>query len=250
MTQTNFSGPVQSAGGFKVGSTTVIDSNGKLVESAGIEIADGDTFKDTNGNEALEFTVTASAVNHLGVVNSATGNNPILRAEGEADTGVTIDNSEGEEIVIFDSVATSVNEFTMSSAATGNAPTLAATGDDTNIDVKLSPKGSGAVDTAGATVHSEITSSSGAGAVGITGSIHEITTTGTGDALTLANGTAGQKLTVIYVAEGAGADTAVLTPTTLAGGTTITFNALGDSADLTYSATGGWYMHGGTAAIA
>lgn len=102
----------------------------------------------------------------------------------------------------------------------------------------------------GNVVFSGITASTGAGAVPVTGSIHEITTTGTGDALTLANGTAGQKLTLLYVAEGAGGDTAVLTPTTLAGGTTITFNTLGDSADLTYSSTGGWYMHGGTAVIA
>lgn len=116
-------------------SVTVITGEGKLVESAGIEIANGDTFDDTNGNEALEFTVTASAVNHLGVVNSATGNNPILRAEGEADTGITFDNSEGEEILILDSVATSVNEVTIRSAATGNKPIIAATGEaDTGLE--------------------------------------------------------------------------------------------------------------------
>ena len=102
----------------------------------------------------------------------------------------------------------------------------------------------------GTVINSGITTSSGAAAVPVTGRLHAITTTGTGDALTLANGTDGQQLTLIYVAEGAGGDTAVLTPTTLAGGTTITFNALGDSADLTYYSTGGWYMHGGTAAIA
>ena len=111
-------------------------------------------------------------------------------------------------------------------------------------DFEMGAGGSGKVIATG------ITASSGAAAVAVTGRIHEVTTTGTGDALTLADGTAGQQLTVIYVAEGAGGDTAVLTPTTLAGGTTITFNALGDSADLTYSATGGWYMHGGTAVVA
>ena len=97
-----------------------------------------------------------------------------------------------------------------------------------------------------------ITATTGAGAVAVTGVIHEVTTSGAGDALTLADGTAGQRLHVIYVAEGGGADTAVLTPTTLAGGANITFNALGDSADLVYSATGGWYVLGlgGTAAVA
>ena len=102
----------------------------------------------------------------------------------------------------------------------------------------------------GTEIQTWITSTSGAWAVAITWRIHEVTTTGTWDALTLADWTAGQKLTIIYVAEWAGWDTAVLTPTTLAGWTTITFNALGDSADLTYSATWGWYMHGWTAAIA
>lgn len=87
------------------------------------------------------------------------------------------------------------------------------------------------------------TTSSGAGAVGITGSIHEITTTGTGDALTLADGQEGQRLTVIYVAEGAGTDTAVLTPTNFGSGTTITFSVIGQSARLIFT-NGKWYADG------
>lgn len=94
-----------------------------------------------------------------------------------------------------------------------------------------------------------VTSSSGPGAVALTGQIHEITTTGTGDALTLANGTAGQMLRIIYVAESAGSDTAVLTPTTLAGGSTITFNTLGDGVSLVYSTTGGWHVVGINGAV-
>ena len=84
------------------------------------------------------------------------------------------------------------------------------------------------------------TTSTGAGAVGITGSIHEITTTGTGDALTLANGAEGQRLSIIYVAEGAGTDTAVLTPTTFGSGSTITFSVVGQSAHLIFT-NGKWY---------
>lgn len=96
-----------------------------------------------------------------------------------------------------------------------------------------------------------ITTTSGPGVIAINGQIHEVTTTGAGDAMTLANGTAGQRLTIIYVAEGAGGDTAVITPVTFAGGATITLNALGDSCDLQYSSTGGWYVLGlgGTAAV-
>jgi hypothetical protein len=36
-----------------------------------------------------------------------------------------------------------VNELTIANAATGNAPEIAATGDDTDIDLKLTPKGAG-----------------------------------------------------------------------------------------------------------
>jgi len=94
------------------------------------------------------------------------------------------------------------------------------------------------------------TTSSGAAAVPITSSTHEITTSGIGDALTLVDGTAGQHLMLVYVAEGAGTDTAILTPTTLAGAsTTITFNAVGDSAHLIYTSVG-WAFLGGNAVVA
>ena len=87
-----------------------------------------------DGLECLEFTETGSAVNHVGIVNAATGNNPIIRAEGEADTGLTFDNEAGEEILILNSVASSVNEITIGSAATGNNPTISCTGEaDTGI---------------------------------------------------------------------------------------------------------------------
>jgi hypothetical protein len=94
------------------------------------------------------------------------------------------------------------------------------------------------------------TATSGPGAIAITGAIHEITTTGAGDAMTLADGAEGQHLYVVYVAEGAGGDTAVCTPTNLAGAnTTITFTDLGDSAHLLFTA-GNWYFLGGEATIA
>jgi hypothetical protein len=38
-----------------------------------------------------------------------------------------------------------VNELTLVNAATGNGPTLSATGDDTNIDINITPKGTGEV---------------------------------------------------------------------------------------------------------
>lgn len=101
------------------------------------------TVIDANGNELLEFTTTASAVNHIGVANAATGNNPKIICEGEADTGITFTNADDEEILILDSVASSVNELTIASAATANDPTISATGSDANIGINLQAKGTG-----------------------------------------------------------------------------------------------------------
>lgn len=90
---------------------------------------------------------------------------------------------------------------------------------------------------------------SGPGAVDVVSSITQFTSTGTGDALTLADGEEGQMKLVLYIAEAAGGDTGVLTPTNLAGGTTVTFNAVGDSAQLLFSG-GSWYFLGGAAVVA
>ena len=119
---------------------------------------------------------------------------------------------------------------------------------DGNIDAPITTTD---ITFSGTFIGTGVTATSGPGAVAVTGVIHEVTSTGTSDAMTLANGTAGQSLKILYVAEGAGGDTAIITPTTLAGGATITLNALGDSADIIYSATGGWYVLGlgGSAAV-
>jgi hypothetical protein len=83
---------------------------------------------------------------------------------------------------------------------------------------------------------------SGPGAVNITSLATAFTSTGTGDALTLADGAQGQLKTIIYVAEAAGADTGVLTPTNLGSATTITFNAVGDSVTLQFAGTDWWVV--------
>ena len=84
----------------------------------------------------------------------------------------------------------------------------------------------------------------GPGAVNLTDLITEVSTTGA-DALTLANGSAGQVKIITMVADGGDG---TLTPTTLAGGTTITFNDVGDGVVLVYSTTVGWVVVGNNGA--
>lgn len=76
---------------------------------------------------------------------------------------------------------------------------------------------------------------SGAGAVNTTTAVTSLTTTGSAQALTLANGTAGQFKTIVHTVDGG---SAVLTPTTKVGFTTITFTNVGESATLVYTAAG------------
>jgi hypothetical protein len=81
---------------------------------------------------------------------------------------------------------------------------------------------------------------SGAGAVNVTQPVTKFTSTATGNALTLADGVEGQIKTIVYVAEAAGADTGILTPTNLGAGTTITFNAVGDACVLQFLGSDWW----------
>ena len=75
---------------------------------------------------------------------------------------------------------------------------------------------------------------SGPGAINLTTLHTEITTTGA-DAYTLADGTLGQMKIISMAVDGGDA---TLTPTTLANGTTITFDAVNDSVTMIYGANG------------
>lgn len=83
-----------------------------------------------------------------------------------------------------------------------------------------------------------IAARSGAGAVPVTAATVRLTTTGA-NALTLANGTEGQLLTIIAVVV---AGTATLTPATRLGFSTIAFTAVGNAAVLQYFTTQGWMI--------
>ena len=76
---------------------------------------------------------------------------------------------------------------------------------------------------------------SGAGAVDITNAYTNLTTTGAAQALTLADGTLGEVKIITHAVDGG---SAVLTPTTKIGFTTITFTGVGESAMLVYTSAG------------
>lgn len=71
-----------------------------------------------------------------------------------------------------------------------------------------------------------------------------LTTTSTGNAFSLANGTNGQIKTIVLDVKTGGGDTAVITPATASGYTTITLFAVGDTVTLQYFTTRGWMVIG------
>jgi len=102
--------------------------------------------------EAATNTLTLPGGNTIGntdaVLVSDTGiqtiTNKTLTAPKIANGGFIAD-ANGNEQIKFTTTASAVNEFTVINSATGSAPEIQSTGSDTNIDLKITPKGSGKI---------------------------------------------------------------------------------------------------------
>ena len=93
--------------------------------------------------------------------------------------------------------------------------------------------------TYGASITGGVQTLSGAGAADLTNLITELTTGAGAAAVTLADGsTSGQVKIINHIVDGGG--TATVTPTTFANGTTIAFDAVGESVTLVWNSTVGW----------
>jgi len=121
-------------------------------------VANDDVFLavDTSGGGLKKITrstiVSGLAVSGAAISNVVEDTTPQLG--GNLDTNsnnILIDDAHfiadenGNEQIIFQTTASAVNQFDITNAATGNAPELSATGGDTNISLKITPKGSGQV---------------------------------------------------------------------------------------------------------
>jgi hypothetical protein len=153
---------------LKVSTTKLLfnPSLGTLTLGGDLQINGGDIL-DSNGNESIRLTATASAVNEITVVNAATGNSPSISATG-GNTDININltpkgagvvvvstdlrlngndilDSNGNESIRLSATASAVNEITVTNAAASGDPALSATGTDTDIDLLLIPKGTGEI---------------------------------------------------------------------------------------------------------
>lgn len=149
---------------------------------------------------------------------------------------VAADLASTDLVPVFDASTRVVKKVQASSLLTGGAlagsfTTLATSGNAT----------------IGGAYIGSVQSLSGAGAVNVTTEVTALTTSGAAQALTLANGVAGQTKVIIHEVDGG---SAVLTPTTKTGFTTITFTNAGDSCVLRYLTTRGWMIQALNGAVA
>ena len=175
---TNTSGHIMVADGANfnpvpVGGDVTIASDGAVTIASGavegsmlnpnvITGQTAETSLDTSNDTILIHDADASALKKVTLASLSSGLGGITdvvadtspQLGGNLDTNshnILIDDAHfigdenSNEQIIFQTTASAVNQFDITNAATGNAPELSATGDDTNISLKITPKGSGQV---------------------------------------------------------------------------------------------------------
>ena len=106
----------------------------------------GVTFATTDKSTKILF-VDGTNVIDTGTV-SLTGVQTLTNktlTEPKIVNGGFIADANGNEQIKFTTTASAVNELTVINSATGSAPDIQSTGGDTNIDLKITPKGTGKI---------------------------------------------------------------------------------------------------------
>jgi len=104
-----------------------------------IQFATIDTSANTVNFTDSALDVVTDTTPQLGGDLDSNGNNILF------DDGTGINDDDDNELIRFQKIASAVNQIDISNSATGNAPEISATGDDTNIDLNLTPKGTGSI---------------------------------------------------------------------------------------------------------
>ena len=162
------------------------------------------TLKFYDGSDQISlctFNYSANTVNWLD--NTVTAD---LSGDSTPQLGGMLDvngNHIGDgtlELLKFSETGSAVNEFTIANAAAGNGPTLSSSGTETNVDINITPKGTGDVVLAGDTVK---VGDSGAAAVLTSNGAGTLTVTTGGTTDLILNTNAGTNSGTIQITDGA-----------------------------------------------
>jgi hypothetical protein len=111
-------------------------------------------YSDNGASPQFAIARAASTVNYVEVIGAATGGRPLISVQG-SDTNINMGVlAKGSGVVYLQSglgasleasATGNANYFSMVGTAAGTAPVLSVKGSDTNIDLALTPKGTGNV---------------------------------------------------------------------------------------------------------
>jgi hypothetical protein len=175
----------------------------------------GTTFITTAKDKKLVYMsgtdlVEVSIAGDVTASSTTTFTNKTFTAPKYADGGFVAD-ANGNENLVWGTTGSAVNEFKITNAATGGGPTLTSQGGDSNVDINITPKGTGDVVLAGDTVK---VGDSGASAT-LTSNGAGILTVTTGGATDLVlNTNSGSSSSKIVITDAAGGDVTVTPDTT------------------------------------
>ena len=131
----------------------------------------GDALVFATGNDGTNPDIDTLPAGDVTLTGTQTLTNKTLTSPK---IGTSILDTNGNELALLTATGSAVNEFTIANAATGSGPTISSTGGDSNIDINITPKGTGDVVLAGDTVKvgdsgaAAILTSNGAGTLTVT----------------------------------------------------------------------------------
>jgi len=120
----------------------------QLSRDSSSEVQSASIVSNTTGTAPTDSiklgTVTTGASSISSIDTSSASGRQISSGVKNSDV-TTIVDANSNEIIKTSYVTSAVNEITVKNAATGNPPEVQVTGNDTNIDLKLVPKGTGKI---------------------------------------------------------------------------------------------------------
>jgi hypothetical protein len=98
-----------------------------------------DSLLADNGNYLLKLTQSANGVNYIEIVNADTGDDPIIKANGEdANPGILLQDKNGNTILQLASVGSAaVNALKIINSIINTPPILQAIGDGSSLDILI-----------------------------------------------------------------------------------------------------------------
>ena len=125
-------------------------SSDPTVDNDGDALNAGDLYFNTTSSVLKYYTGSSWSSIISGITDIVSDTTPQLGGNLDTnshniafDDAHGINDENGNEQIIFQTTSSAVNQIDVTNAATGNGPEISATGGDSNIDLKLTPKGTG-----------------------------------------------------------------------------------------------------------